>query len=168
MGRRQRELTSKTMNADVETTLQLMLPRPSNLDKRTYVPTEADRLTVMILCTIGASIRKIAMHLRLSEATLKKHYSYELEQAKTAMNVAIVNSLFQKAIRGDTQALIFWCKTQLGWKETHVQEFVLPTISLVAMDGSVVRTVDPNIKNDDGIVDTEFEEVEDDSGDTGL
>ena len=45
-----------------------------------------------------------------------------LMTAKIKANAKIGGTLFNKAINGDTTAAIFWAKTQMGWKETTIQE----------------------------------------------
>jgi predicted transcriptional regulator len=112
------------------------------------------------MVVIGSTKQMMADYLGITQDTLRKHFSTELKTAKTGKNIAIVNTLYQRAIRGDTTALIFWCKTQLGWKETQVQEYVLPQISLVAIDGSVVRTTKDG--QPDVITDADYEETNDD------
>lgn len=49
--------------------------------------------------------------------TLKKHFRNELDTGRVKANVKIAQSLFKKAMTGDTTSMIFWLKTQAGWKE---------------------------------------------------
>lgn len=95
---------------------------------------DEDRIKVEAWCVMGLPYDRMASALGISVNTLQKHYADELAHAKDDRNTQIVNSLFQKALKGDTTALIFWCKTQLGWKETQVQEMVLPQIEFVEED----------------------------------
>jgi len=43
--------------------------------------------------------------------------------------------LFNKAVNGDTTAAIFWAKTQMGWKETNVQENNGEQIHVIKWEG---------------------------------
>ena len=38
---------------------------------------------------------------------------------KAKANAKVSQTLFQKATNGDTTSIIFWLKTQAGWKETQ-------------------------------------------------
>jgi TorA maturation chaperone TorD len=40
-----------------------------------------------------------------------------LDLAKAKANATIGGALFNKAKTGDTSAMIFWMKTQAGWRE---------------------------------------------------
>ena len=52
----------------------------------------------------------------ISLNTLKKHFSYELTVGKAFANYIVAKTLFNKAMAGDTTALIFWAKTQMDWR----------------------------------------------------
>jgi hypothetical protein len=59
----------------------------------------------------------IADILDIDLKTLRKHYRVELDQSLAKANAQIGGALFNKAKGGDTAAMIFWMKTQAGWKE---------------------------------------------------
>lgn len=65
----------------------------------------------------GLSIELISKIVKLAPATLRKLYSEELDRGIALANFKIAKCLFEKAINGDTACLIFWCKTQMGWRE---------------------------------------------------
>lgn len=48
-----------------------------------------------------------------------KLYKQELITGRTNANVKVGKRLFEKAMSGDTTALIFWAKTRMGWRETQ-------------------------------------------------
>ena len=54
--------------------------------------------------------------------TMQRLYSHELAQGRAVANAKIGKRLFDKAISGDTTALIFWAKVRMGWKETQKVE----------------------------------------------
>jgi hypothetical protein len=54
--------------------------------------------------------------------TLRKHFSNELVAGKAKANSGIGRTLFQKAMGGDTTAMIWWSKTQMRWAETQKHE----------------------------------------------
>jgi hypothetical protein len=55
--------------------------------------------------------------LDIDEKTLRKYYRDELDLAKAKANATIGGALFNQAKSGDTSAMIFWMKTQAGWRE---------------------------------------------------
>jgi DNA-binding XRE family transcriptional regulator len=76
-----------------------------------HVPNEATRATVEALAGIaGLRQAEVAAYIGVSEKTLRKHYRAELDRATAAAVVKVAESLFQKAIGGDTTACIFWLK----------------------------------------------------------
>ena len=59
----------------------------------------------------------MAAYLGMSVETLAKLYQQEIDKGRAVANLKIGQTLFTKAIGGDTAACIFWAKTQMGWKE---------------------------------------------------
>ena len=66
---------------------------------------------------VGTTQADIARVLDIDEKTLRKYYRDELDLAKAKANATIGGALFNKAKTGDTSAMIFWMKTQAGWRE---------------------------------------------------
>lgn len=60
----------------------------------------------------------MAALLDKSVDSLDRHCRRELDNGALNVNAKIGGKLFQKAMGGDTTALIFWAKTRMGWKET--------------------------------------------------
>jgi hypothetical protein len=54
--------------------------------------------------------------------SLGRYCAHELQHGAIKVNAKIAGKLFQKAMDGDTAALIFWTKTRMGWKETDRHE----------------------------------------------
>ena len=90
--------------------------------KPPHAPTDAQRQTVQLHTTVGTPQPVIARLLGITEKTLRKYYRDELDLAKAKANATIGGALFNKAKGGDTTAMIFWMKTQAGWKETSIVE----------------------------------------------
>ena len=82
-----------------------------------HVPTDATRQTVQLHTMVGTSQEDISRVLDIDPKTLRKHYRDELDLAKAKANATIGGALFNKAKTGDTAAMIFWMKTQAGWRE---------------------------------------------------
>ena len=94
-------------------------PKPTPPD-RTHRPTAVTRNLVQIHATVGTRQEIIADLLDIDSKTLRKHYRKELDHSKARANAEIGGALFKKARAGDTASMIFWMKTQAGWKETTV------------------------------------------------
>ena len=88
------------------------------LTKPPHNPTDAMRQTVQLHTTVGTPQETIAQILGIDPKTLRKHYRDELDLSRAKANATIGGALFNKAKGGDTAAMIFWMKTQAGWKET--------------------------------------------------
>jgi len=91
-----------------------------------HIPTDAQRQTVQLHTTVGTIQPVIAQLLGIDEKTLRKHYRNELDLSRAKANATIGGALFNKAKGGDTAAMIFWMKTQAGWRErsdvNHISE----------------------------------------------
>ena len=90
----------------------------TNKPTSNHFPTEATRQTVQLHTMVGTTQSDIARVLDIDEKTLRKYYRGELDLAKAKSNATIGGALFNKAKNGDTAAMIFWMKTQAGWRET--------------------------------------------------
>ena len=85
--------------------------------KPPHAPTDAARQTVQMHTIVGTTQADIARVLGIDEKTLRKYYRDELDLAKAKANATIGGALFNRAKSGDTSAMIFWMKTQAGWRE---------------------------------------------------
>jgi hypothetical protein len=89
-----------------------------------FVPTDAERKQVEALSGYGLPIDQIAVLVRdgIHIDTLRAHFSNELVSGKAKANSGIGRTIFQKAMGGDTTAMIWWSKTQMRWAETQKHE----------------------------------------------
>jgi hypothetical protein len=94
-----------------------MAGKPKLITKPPHAPTDATRQTVQLHTMVGTTQADIARVLDIDEKTLRKYYRDELDLAKAKANATIGGALFNKAKTGDTAAMIFWMKTQAGWRE---------------------------------------------------
>lgn len=96
------------------------------ITKPPHEPTRATRELVQLHTMIGTRQEVVADIIGIDPKTLRKHYRDELSQSKAKANATIGGALFNKAKSGDTTAMIFWMKTQAGWREkqdiNHVSE----------------------------------------------
>ena len=89
-----------------------------------FEPTDAERKQVEALSGYGLPIEQIAVLVRdgIDADTLRKYFAKELIAGKAKANSGVGRTLFQKAMGGDTSAMIWWSKTQMRWKETQQHE----------------------------------------------
>jgi hypothetical protein len=89
-----------------------------------FEPTDAERKQVEALSGYGLPIEQIAVLVRdgIHIDTLRAHFSNELVSGKAKANGQVGKTLFQKAMGGDTTAMIWWSKTQMRWSEVQKVE----------------------------------------------
>ena len=82
-----------------------------------HEPTIELRAQVSALSAFGMRHEAIAAHVGCDDKTLRKHYRDELSSGKDQANAKVAKALYEQAIGGNTVAMIFWLKTQAGWRE---------------------------------------------------
>lgn len=89
-----------------------------------FEPTDAERKQVEAMSGYGLPLEQIAILVRngIHIDTLRAHFSTELVAGKAKANSGVGRTLFQKAMGGDTAAMIWWSKTQMRWAETQKHE----------------------------------------------
>lgn len=87
-----------------------------------FDPTEQERRQVEAMAGYGVPFEQIASITRggIDLNTLKKHFRTELASGKAKANAKIGQRLYRKAEEGDTAALIWWTKAQMGWTDKTV------------------------------------------------
>jgi len=91
------------------------------MPRKPHEPTEKDRKQITVMAGIGLTHDQIAKVVGISDETLRKYYSQELETAESLMNAQVAQNLFSIATSkgtGSVAAAIFWMKTRAGWRET--------------------------------------------------
>lgn len=117
--------------------------------KPPHEPTRATRELVQLHAMVGTRQETIAEIIGIDPKTLRKYYRKELDHSKAKANATIGGALFNKAKSGDTAAMIFWMKTQAGWKETSVNEHISPDGSMTPRDSSAAVLEALRRKHDD-------------------
>lgn len=104
-----------------------------------FQPTDEDRALVEQLAAFGIPVESMTLFVKdkngksISERTLRKHFPKELDQGELKANVKVAQTLFKKAISGDTTSMIFWLKTRARWKESPQR------VELTGKDGGPVE-----------------------------
>ena len=91
------------------------------------------------MCAVGIPHEGIALCIGdsgIDDKTLRKHFPRELATSKIKANVRISGVIYNAALAGNMTAASLWAKTQMGWKETSVQEHTgkIETIERVFID----------------------------------
>ena len=92
-----------------------------------YVPTEADRNTVRNMAAAGIpqhNIRQCIGAHGISEPTLRKHFSAEMETAPHMVTGFAMSKLFKLINEENLGAICFWLKTKAGFQETSAHRLV--------------------------------------------
>jgi len=94
------------------TTMAKTGPKPLN-------PTDEERELVRKMCAVGIPQESIARVIRggIDKKTLAKYFRAEIDTAAVEANTKIGQTLFEKAMAGDTTAAIWWTKARMGWRE---------------------------------------------------
>lgn len=87
-----------------------------------HVPTVESRAKVLGFACAGFTQERIANYFDISVTTLRKHYKYELDDAKLDKTMALGNNLYKDALEGDKEDRMFWLKCQGGWHYTKPPE----------------------------------------------
>jgi hypothetical protein len=122
----------------VEPAQKLTATKPQRKKRGTqrpkHIPTEKDRQDVAAWVCAGIPQTCMADLLRIDEATLRRNYPVELEHGTGIANGKVSGMLFQQVMQGNVTAMIFWCKTKLGWREKAPEDNQV----LVKLDGTPV------------------------------
>lgn len=101
-----------------------------------YDQTTAD--TVQTLAQYGVPYEDIAAKYGMSSDTLVKLYSEELKKGKAEAHEKARGALFEEAVlKRNPTLLMFYCKTQLGMKETSGVELTNPDGSMTPLEMTV-------------------------------
>jgi len=84
-----------------------------------FVPTDEHRQIVLNGVTAGVPQSLMCKILGIAEPTLRKYFVDELETAVASRNIKAVSYLWQHIENGDKASLMFYMKTQMGWRETN-------------------------------------------------
>ena len=105
---------------------------------------------VEVMASIGISLLDISKVLDVSHPVLRRLYSKEWERGKVKANAKVAQRLFEKGVKeGDTASLIFWAKTQMGWREVQRVDHTSSDGSMASPQKITVEYVDAPSRGDD-------------------
>jgi len=92
--------------------------------RKPFVATDAERKQVEALAGVGLPHDQIGALVRDGVCTdvIRQYFAKELKAGKAKASAKIGQTLFNRAIGGETAALIWWTKSQMGWKEKRAHE----------------------------------------------
>ena len=88
------------------------------MGRQRYKPKGERRELVLKLAGLGVPQDQIAMLVKCSPKTLRKHFHGELARGSAEANAQVAGFLFQSAKNGNVAAQIFWLKSRGRWKES--------------------------------------------------
>lgn len=101
--------------------------------KPPHRPTAESRKEVVALASFGVRQDQIALYLGLDAKTIRKHYRSELDTSMIRTNAKMARRLYSAAMEeGSVPAMIFWLKSQAGWREKQETE-------IAGKDGAPIR-----------------------------
>lgn len=113
--------------------------------KPPHEPSKATRELVKLHAMVGTPQPIIADLIEIDDKTLRKYYRRELDLSTHQANAQVGGALYNKAVKGDTAAMIFWLKTRAGFREKAEEEKL--TID-AAKTVTIVRAVRPSEDED--------------------
>ena len=84
-----------------------------------WKPTHKERHTVGLCIAAGMNATQAAEVVGRSPNQVLKHCRREIDAGGLIANSRVVRKLYEKCMKGDTIAMLFWCKTRLGWQEKN-------------------------------------------------
>lgn len=101
--------------------------------------------TVRALSQYGVPQEDIAATIGCCVETMQKLYSNEIAKGRATANAKIGKRLFEKAMEGDTSALIFWAKCRMRWRtedsKTSDEDAVSPSaVKIQVVNGRKRKT----------------------------
>lgn len=92
--------------------------------RKPFEPTAKERQQVEALAGVGLPHDQIGALVRDGVCTdvIRQYFAKELKAGKAKASAKIGQTLFNRAIGGETAALIWWTKSQMGWKEKRAHE----------------------------------------------
>lgn len=91
-------------------------------DPTPHKPNDKLRKKVESYAAVGIPQEDIAKVIGIDKKTLTKYYRDVLDVAMIKADASVGGALYNKAMAGDTTAMIWWTKARMRWKETKQEE----------------------------------------------
>ena len=100
------------------------------------------------MAAYGVPQKIIARIMDTTGETLRLKFRDELDLGMAKANVKVADTLFKKAIGGDTAALIFWLKARCNWSEKQRLEHDGAVTIRVEFDNDQAPAPSPGASSD--------------------
>lgn len=90
----------------------------SGAGRKKFEGTPEQRQIAANACKIGVTVEDLATILDISEPVCRREFAKEIERGKANRDVNIKGALYKNAMKGNPALIIFYLKTQCGWKDT--------------------------------------------------
>ena len=116
--------------------------------RKPFEPTAKERQQVEAMAGVGLPHDQIGALVRDGVCTdvIRQYFAHELKAGKAKASAKIGQTLFNRAIGGETAALIWWTKSQMGWKEKRELDISNPDGTMRPI--SRIELVAPQKAND--------------------
>ena len=110
-----------------------------------HMPTDVTRMQAQTAAGYGLHQDQIGSLLGIDDKTLRKHYRQELDVGRAKAHLAVAATLYDKAVAGDTGAMVWYTKCQMRWSPPPalVEVSGLISISAALADASLRIGLDP-------------------------
>jgi hypothetical protein len=82
-----------------------------------FIPTDAQRVEVRRMVACGFTNESISVIMTIPQATLERHFPFELKHGKLMTDARILGGIVTQAEEGDKTMSIFWAKARAGWRD---------------------------------------------------
>lgn len=90
--------------------------------KPAVVISAEQRKQVELMSGLGIPQPQIALVAGLTEITMRRRCAPELAIGIAKANTAVLTTMYQQAMAGNTAFVIFWAKVRCGWREVNHHE----------------------------------------------
>lgn len=92
-----------------------------------HSPTPEMRKKIRMLGVAGYSMKEMGDILDITPQALERYYGKEVRESRAETVSAVASTLVRQALAGNVQCMMFYLKTQGGWKETAPEKAVPDT-----------------------------------------
>lgn len=88
-----------------------------------FKASDAMREAVMALISFGTPLETISEIIKVPRTTIIRNFEREIKHGKALVHARIGTSIAAMALNGDKTMMIFYAKTQMGWRERYSHGF---------------------------------------------
>ena len=92
-------------------------PKPGEDGQQPFIATDDQRARVMTLVACGFTTESISVIMAIPEATLERHFAWQLKHGKLMVDAKVLSGIVNSAIEGDRTMSIFYAKAKTGWRD---------------------------------------------------